>query len=215
MLHGTLSRYQRGCRCNACRDAKAAHWRRYARARARGDYNNGRVPTDDARAHIAALANSGMTLSEIAAQAGVAWAVVQRINAGTRRTGYARNINAILNVPHKRPVTGVGCTRRIQALYAMGWAPATIAATADIPPGTVSRLASGEYTGRLWRSTVTGVVRAYRHLTARTPPATRGGTQARDRAAREQWPAPGAWNDIDNPNEQPEPGVTPSKDAAA
>lgn len=82
VTHGTLSGYQAGCGCLPCRDAKYAWQVAYRRGEAR-DVDPA-VPTGPARAHVAALVRLGMSLRQIARQAGVSHDAVRRLTHRSR-----------------------------------------------------------------------------------------------------------------------------------
>lgn len=97
-----------------------------------------------------------------------------------------------------RSVDATGTRRRIQALMALGWPGHAIAGHCGWRTGE----AVFEITRRNWvqRSTAEAVAHVYEHLSMTPGPSA----QTRARAARMGWPPPLAWDDIDNPDEQPD-----------
>jgi hypothetical protein len=75
--HGTYARYQRPCRCLACRYARADYMREYNRT---GGIR--RVSAAPVRRHLLALAECGMEMQAVALLAGVAATQVYRVKNG-------------------------------------------------------------------------------------------------------------------------------------
>lgn len=100
-------------------------------------------------------------------------------------------------IPRLIPATGT--VRRIQALQALGWSYGHIGAVvgkSDNWAYMISRSPS------VTTTTATLVARTYDELSMRVPP---GGyaDRTRRRARAKGWAPPLAWDDIDDPNEQP------------
>lgn len=105
-------------------------------------------------------------------------------------------------------VCTLGAGRRCRALHAIGWTWVAIAAEAGV---TVKRIEETAYSKwEVMEARHDAAIRAaYDRLCMTTPSSeslhVRGAiTSARKRAARYEWPPPLAWDDIDNPNEQPD-----------
>lgn len=78
--HGTYARYQRLCRCLACRYARADYMREYNRT---GGIR--RVSAAPVRRHLLALAECGMEMQAVALLAGVAATQVCRVKNGEQK----------------------------------------------------------------------------------------------------------------------------------
>jgi hypothetical protein len=107
-----------------------------------------------------------------------------------------------------RIVSTLGTRRRIRALNALGWSSATIARRAGMPDTNMTRL--------LHRSdTMTAALAArfesiYEELAMTLPTGSAQAIAAtRNRARRNGWPPPLAWDNIDDPDEQPDTGWRP------
>lgn len=106
----------------------------------------------------------------------------------------------------QQPLTNdpTGCTRRLRALYALGWTWDAIAAEAGRTKHQVWRIAHGVHcTDRgVYQATVQWVHDIYERL-CMTRPEGFSANRARNNAARKGWAPPLAWHDIDDPDEQP------------
>lgn len=107
-------------------------------------------------------------------------------------------------------IDAVGTTRRLQALYAIGWTSAQIGPRLGVTPARVSHLVSGKQP-KVHRHTAARVARVYDDLSM-TVPRDPGHLEPRhirihDRQRRQSankgWPPPLAWDDIDDPTEEP------------
>lgn len=103
-------------------------------------------------------------------------------------------------------ISSLGTKRRIQALMALGWTRQAIGEAAGYAPGAararISQILRGGDT--MYIQTARKIEKAYAALSMRIPT---GNTQVasiiRRNARRNGWPPPLAWNNIDDPNEQP------------
>lgn len=205
--HGSDARYKGcrtrpPCRCHLCiRGHRKADIQRELR-RQRGERNL--VPVEEVLPHVQMLRASGMSQTLIARQAGVSQAVVSYITTGRNKTVQTEKARRILAVqPHRfdgnaeRPA--LGPTRRVRALYSLGHSRADIAALSGLSKASISLLAEGRWKV-LDNKAATALANAYRQLAHR-----RGSNWKNERrAAAEGWHGPLAWDDIDNPDEQPE-----------
>lgn len=118
--------------------------------------------------------------------------------------------------PTLTPATGL--TRRVRALYAIGWTCADQAREAGVSKQQITRLLRGDFQ-RATPATVQRVTTLYRRLSMTVPtdppPAGRGYVplheRARRDAARRGYAPPLAWDDdtIDDPNAEPDLGAPP------
>lgn len=91
-------------------------------------------------------------------------------------------------------VPALGSVRRVQALMRLGWTMHSIADQAGVGIGTIHRVSRGERP-MVYRDVAAGIRHAYDRLSGRA-----GGSLATARrAAAAGWPAPLAWDDIDDP----------------
>lgn len=206
--HGTEARYKGtrqgrpGCRCAACvRGSRNANIRRAQRRSALG---SNLVDAAVLLEHINKLKAAGLTQCAIARQAGVSASTVSYVVLGRTQAVHRPKAERILAVQPTAvdPLSdrsALGATRRIRALYAIGHGQTSIAANSPLALATVSEIANGRY--RQISPRIDDQVRAaYRQL-AQTPGRSH---KAKWRAAQEGWPGPLAWDDIDNPTEQPD-----------
>lgn len=199
--HGTPACYRYGCRRPECRDADRAERKRGELRRLRGV--PGHVASARIAAHIQQLTDSGWTIQDIAARAGVSYRTVTYVLAG-QRTMQTRNAIKILALkPLAGPprVDATGTRRRIQALACIGWPLKAIARRAGHSYSYFARILNGSVT-TITRDTADRVARVYRDL-ARTPGPSLG---TRTVAARNGWHSPMAWDEttIDDPDAQPD-----------
>lgn len=107
-------------------------------------------------------------------------------------------------------VPSLGTTRRLQALYALGWTEEDIARRLGVSGARVGHLMNG-YFPTLYPSTVESVARVYDELCMTVPedpaPQRRGEVRVHERArrdaARRGYAPPLAFDNIDDPDEQP------------
>lgn len=102
---------------------------------------------------------------------------------------------------HALTVDSTGTRRRIQALHAIGWTWAALAPELGITRSGVGLLA-GDRNPTSYASTAQRVAEVYERL-CMAPPVGSAAKRARTNAARQGWLPPLAWEDIDDPGEQP------------
>lgn len=217
--HGTRATYLAGCHCQPCTRANA-RWCKTYRLRASRNGGHVTVPTDEARDHITRL-REHMSLSSIAAAAGTTSSHLSRIMSGkTRRIGSDLE-RRILNVTIGHPVgirhvKSLGAMRRLQSLQALGWSVGALSERLDYARGNVRLLVNGR---RDWITSDVDqrIRRLWDELCMTLPPAETkwdraGITRARRTAEAKGWAPPLAWNDIDDPNEQPDLGPDRKRD---
>lgn len=212
--HGTDARYKGNrtgtrppCRCTRCTRAHRRADLERELVRQRGGRNL--VPVEEVLPHILMLRASGMSQTLIARQASVSQAVISYITTGRNKTVQTEKARLILAVQPRRfdgnaERPALGATRRIRALYSLGHSRADISELSGLSKASISCLAEGHWKV-LDNRAATALANAYRQL------AHRRGTNWKNqrRAAAEGWPGPLSWDDIDDPNEQPDTeGVT-------
>jgi len=205
------------CRLPECVARIQAYERRRYRQKGYGTWQP-LVDAEPTRQHIAALRAAGHSVTAIQKKARVSSATLARIlydGVNPRAERIRPDVAArILALPvHPAAVTphtiidGIGTRRRLQALIAMGWTCRALATRLGIHPRQVEHLVTSE---RVLASTATRVAERYRVLQTCQPGdhgvPSRSQNLARNIAARNNWPGPLAWDDIDDPNCQPETG---------
>lgn len=204
MTHGTRSSYVKGCKCHACRAANA----RYAKlAKYRSDKGiSVLVDSAPVKAHLAMLREHGIGKRTIAARSGVALTVVSRLigidNSRPARRVHpdtARKLLAVTLDAHAdgAVVDGTGTRRRLQALVALGWTQTELANHIGWTTANLNNLILGD--DDVTRATADLVADLYERLSMRPGPSTRAMGVARRRG----WAPPLAWDNIDDPAEQP------------
>jgi transcriptional regulator with XRE-family HTH domain len=165
---------------------------------------------------LRALSRAGIGWKRAAELAGISGSAVSRLLFGgpgdrppTRRVRpeTAAAILAVTAAPAGLGggslVPSAGTRRRLQALVAIGWPQAQLAARLGVLPSNLSAMLARE---QVTASTARAVTSLYDQLWDR-PPAEAGhrekiaATRARNHARARSWPPPAAWDDqaIDNP----------------
>lgn len=203
--HGTEAGHEQHIRdaeesCAPCYEAKILASRRRSKRRAMG--YRATVPANPARARLMQWRDGGATYSEIADHTGIEESRIwEIINDGSPRI-YARTAAAVMSAG-EWPVTALGVTRRIQALCRRGHSAGRIAEAAGVTVDAIldTRAGPRKFTSRKVRA---GVLAAYDLLADRSPESTpRGISRVVNHAERMGWPPPAAWEDVDDPYEQP------------
>ena len=119
--------------------------------------------------------------------------------AGRARFERFRRYDSELGRPRKLP--SLGARRRVHALQRMGWSLRMIAADAgwNSPEALQYVMRSASIQRRSWMR----IAETYDRLSMKIPPTCSATIRARNRAERLGYPPPLAWDDIDDPNEQP------------
>lgn len=194
--------YQRGCRATACTQENYRYM-----SRLRLDYHRGerrRVDATQTRHHIERLIARDWTQAQIARAAKLAHHLIGDIRRGQQTVANSTAL-AILSIPigpapaDTRDVDATGTTRRLRALVAIGWPIEQLAPQFGIFPTALGNIARGEL-ANVRATTADTVALHYQHLILQPGPSNR----ARILAQKKGWHGPAAWNDIDDPNEQPE-----------
>ncbi|MBK9156649.1 MAG: helix-turn-helix transcriptional regulator [Micropruina sp.] len=191
------------CRCTPCRESYSRYARFFNHAHATGKPL--RIPGDKVRAHLAAL---GLTTAEIALRAEIPSSTVTRILSGQRTVSrpIAAKLAALMpdTVQTVGRIDSTGTLRRMQALHALGWSWASMADHMGMARARVTHILDQQV---VFIGTANRVREAYDQLWNVTPIAPQSViTKCRQRAARNGWPPPLAWDDdtIDDPESQPQ-----------
>lgn len=198
--------------CAACYKAKLIASRRRNKRKQMGYTYT--VPADTARARLTMWRQGGATYGEIADHTGVEESRVWEILNDPAGRIYTRTHNAIMRAKGW-PVTALGVTRRVQALCRLGYSMPTIAAACGVSHDTIADLRTNVpvFVSRKVRA---GVVAGFAELEMKTPGQAgdyqrRSVTRALGHAERMGWPPPMAFDDIDDPTEQPQGVRTPKR----
>lgn len=205
----------RGCRCRRCCAANIAYGQRQARGKAYGQWHPF-VDAQPARDHIANLRAHGVGCQRIATLAGVAPSAIIGILYGpgarppVRRIRPDTSAKILAVLPGLDALAGraltdaTGTRRRLQALVAAGWSPAVLSRRLFANYATMQRMLANP---RVIASEARAVRDLYDELWDVPPPEyTRTdrhtARMARNRARRNGWPPPMAWDDdqIDHPS---------------
>jgi transcriptional regulator with XRE-family HTH domain len=163
-----------------------------------------RCDATQARHHIERLLAQNWTQAQIARAARLAHHIISDVRRGRPIVAVA-TAYAILSVPigpapaDLRDTDATGTMRRLRALVAIGYPIAQLAPRIGIYPTALGNIARGElHTVRL--TTADTVALHYQQLICQPGPSSR----ARIEARKKGWHGPLAWDDIDDPNCQPE-----------
>ncbi|GAB2718444.1 hypothetical protein [Streptomyces bullii] len=205
--HGTYARangcpgYREPCKCEPCLNA-----RRAGKKRQRVNRQLGRIPYRDASRARARLRELNQTMGWVAIAAAVdsSPAHMRQIASGRipkiKHATHAK-IMAVKPEPSGgQYIDATGSVRHCRALQALGHTAETIATAAGSARSRIVIVISGQQ--RIRRSLAMKIEVAYRALAEKEGTSTR----SRNRAHREGWAPPGAWDDdtIDDPNAHPE-----------
>lgn len=110
----------------------------------------------------------------------------------------------LLRLREARVLTDVGTVRRVRALTALGWSSVEIAARSGVARTTVTRLRDMEDRSFIGRADLRDRIAAtFDEVCMETPPHTRWSSRMKRMAAQNGWAPPLAWDNIDDPDEQP------------
>lgn len=108
--------------------------------------------------------------------------------------------DAILSV---QAPTAVGIQRRVRALAALGYTFEAISQHADVHPEWLARMSRADVPPRVSQRIVETIAVAYEKLHDTPPPEDRWVVGRRSKSVRRGWVSPTAWDDIDDPAEDP------------
>lgn len=165
----------------------------------------GRIRADVIRDHITRLRNSGMSIDQIAEDAGMTGNgllyIIQR-GKWVRRQSAAAILAVTVNVgPSRVVVDATGSSRRIAALMRIGWSQRAIAREAGLSQG---RIWNALHRDAIAAATAERIRRAFDRLHMTPGPSE----QSVKFAIRQGFPPPLAWDEesIDDPAATPAPG---------
>lgn len=216
---------EHGCRCVACTHSrKMERQRRRVRLRAYGREDQigpRRVDAAPARAALTRLIDAGIALDRIAVAMGIS-----RSNLATLRYGYRgakagihqQTVNeaiatALIALDADSVATaivpGLGSTRRLQALVAIGHTQLELAAALGRDVGNLSGLVLG-HQQRITTSTRAAVTALFDTMWDQYHTGA-GADRARRVAERRGWLPPMAWDDIDTDSTPPDLATSQSR----
>jgi len=207
---GTPSNYRKGCRCPECREAQRRYSKRY---RLRSQTRGGSTLADAADAALILRdLSTRMSLSAIARAIGTSHAWVRRVIRGEIKRISPERAEAINQLRSYHPadksrVTTLAAQRRLQALHAIGYTWASLAAETGLTTTAIKDIAYGEF--QYLNARNDQVIRSvYERLcmtvpTGATPHHRAAITAARNASTKRGWAPPLAWDNIDNPTEHP------------
>ncbi len=177
----------------------------------------GYVPAGPVRARLDALLRSGWSLDDVTDHSGVDIATLRVLTGPVAvdarvRVRLAVAVAAVGRTPlDVWEVPATGTVRRLQALAALGWDPALLAARAGLDWPALRRapvVAAGS---------ALLVARAYDRLSMTPAPAGPGAARVAASAARHRWAPPLAWDDedLDDPAATVPPPRPPRRGLAA
>jgi hypothetical protein len=172
----------------------------------------GYTPARTVATHIRRLQQAGWTQPEIAAASGIHRRTLFGITASEREQVLRTTATAILALrPADAPrwVPAHGTARRMQALAAIGWTVVQTGQEAGLTGSWCRDLVTGRRP-RVTRETAAAVDAVFRARCMTPGPSH----HARVVAARNGWPPPLAWDDIDDLSEEPQ-GIARRRKQAA
>lgn len=221
--HGTRIAYVVDkCRCDDCREAATAYERNRRRQTLYGRYDTGRVDAAPVREHIRYLMENGISVKRTAELTGLSTSTVGAIIWGRSERGHdpyprvgketAEKILAVKptlkNMAPGHVVDGVGTSRRLQALVAIGWSQARLGARLGIRPGNMTRIMTGQ---PITAVNATAARQLFDELWDQPQEGTDqrsriSANRARNYAKARGWLPPLAWDEdtIDNPTFTPD-----------
>lgn len=207
----TLTCFARhGCTCQPCTDGERAYRRRLNRLGPDGQRVGGRIPIGPAHHHLHKALAMGIRQADIARASGIDPETLRRIYRQRTGTMWKRTADAILAVDLDQLtpfwVEGWRGRRRIEALEAQGYSLNRIINLTGVAPVTIYQIKSGE--SAIERPTFDRLDTIFRqHGLTRpvgdTPKENGWITKTRRRALAAGYAPAAAWDDIDNPHEQP------------
>lgn len=199
---GTASGSRPPCRCRACVTAasRAGQIRTLARLAGRPR----RIDAAPVVAHLQVCLDSGMSQCLIARQADVDQSTISRLLRRPNPQCMREQGERLLAVrPGDFSAAGlrpaIGTIRRIRGLYAVGHGPRKVGDLMGVAENRIIDTARGIFT-QVTLKTAVGVQEAVATLQYQVGTDER----ARSRALREGWHPLGAWDNIDDPNCQPD-----------
>lgn len=189
------------CKCEPCRE----NYRERRKAWTPRPQHTRRVPADLARAHIIRAIEKGASTNAIADRTGLPDSTIFRVYKGQRKTLRQDTHKKILSFKGapRNTVDAWRVRRRLEALAAIGYSSMSISNASN-----ASHSALRDIHAHAWPTVRTNVANAvfefYReHHMKPVEPGSASVTRTLNWARREGFHPPAAWDDIDDPDEQP------------
>ncbi|MFF2502142.1 helix-turn-helix domain-containing protein [Streptomyces sp. NPDC058067] len=210
--HGTTARaygspgYREACKCSPCRHASNRHNKKL-----RVNRELGRSPFTspvNAQAHLRQI-HQAMSWPQIVDATGIPVSNLIRIYNGGRtkiRHETEAKILVVEAPEHGGPgqcIDATGTMRRVQALSYVGHSYSTIAKAANTSRNRILNIANGRQ-ATVRRAVAQRLAAAYQQLAFAPPRSNRHTARTRNEARAKGWHGPLAWDDIEDPNAQPE-----------
>jgi hypothetical protein len=203
--HGERRCYLRGCRRDECIAANKRYCKQYRLATVREPI---RIDIRPAAARLTNWTNQGYSQTQMAAVTNVSAGDLSKLLAGKQQKIHPDVARRILTAPnpagdpHHAITNATGTIRRGRALNAIGYPIYQIAAGIPMNVNDLGRMLTDPPT-TVRVTTANRMTALCRRLRWAPGPSL----LARQSAARRQWHGPLVWDDIDDPNEQPNPGA--------
>ncbi|MFL4947540.1 hypothetical protein ACJ6WE_09225 [Streptomyces sp. MMS24-I31] len=199
--HGKRPRYLRGCRCLPCVNANKRYCKQY---RVRTIAKPVRIDATPIRQRLQEWVDQGYSQTQIGDAVGKTSGDISKLLAGQPTIApsvAARILNSAgpSGIPMNARVDSTGTIRRGQALHAIGYPMYIIAAGVPMATNHLGRLLDRQ-PATVSLAIAHGMTALYKQLARRPGPSHFAVFNAR----RHGWHGPLAWDDIDDPNEQPE-----------
>jgi transcriptional regulator with XRE-family HTH domain len=209
--HGERRCYLAGCRRPECLDAHYRYMSRYNLDRNRGKLR--RVDSKPVSDHLKKMHDAGWSDKQIAERSGAKEGTIWHHRNRKHPTISRELSDRILAVEVTAPsgpggafVDSVGSMRRLRALSRMGYTAAHIAKEVKLSTHTIGELTSGSRS-KVSASTARVIADLYERWSATLGPSV----QTRRYAERKEWGSPLVWDNIDDPNEEPNFGKQVSR----
>ena len=200
--HGTIGSYrQDGCGCDECREANRRDqimWKLRP---------NTLTPAAPTAARLRAFRAAGWTWQKLADKTGCTPSHLVRIASGKVTRVTTSTMKAVAAIPMGPP--DILVVRRLQALAAIGWTAAEMAALFEVSQGAIH---AWRARGRTPSPALLKRIETRWGAASVQPKTGHGAACAITHARKNGWAPPAAWDDIDDPNETPKgvPGTPPS-----
>lgn len=191
------------CGCPSCRNAEYQYDKQLRIDKAAG--RDRTIDAADTAADVEYLAAAGMTYLDIAAAASCSKSSIYNLRkpGATITASLAARIAAVRYARSGMAIMpAVGATRRVRAVHTMGHTATAFATRSGLGLPYISELLNG-HINTVRAETHDRIDATYRALINAVARPSKGATRARRRAQTEGWPPPLAWDNIDDPAEQP------------
>lgn len=215
--HGMPSCARYGCKRDECLEAERRAHREIHRSLRQGVQS--RVSVEDAHLHAGLLVLAGMSPTDIADLSGVSVTHVKYVIQGSVERIHRDTQDAILGIPVPQDgwetrtdglTDSTGTARRLRALAVQGFPLSALSERSGLTARTISEMRAG-LRPQVFISNMRTVAELHEAIWDRDPledgiPQS-SVTRAKDWAAKQKWHPTEAWDDIDDPECQPQKGT--------